>query len=125
MGASLYYSFTSYDLLSSPRWVGLANYRFLFTEDPLFWQAVRNTLWIVVIGVPLRLAFAIFTAMLLTAKPARGQALPHALLPADAGAAGGRGARVRRLPEPRHRARRPGARGRRQLPAPLWFQDPA
>jgi len=52
MGASLYYSFTSYDLLSSPRWVGLANYRFLFTKDPLFWQSVRNTLWIVAIGVP-------------------------------------------------------------------------
>ena len=43
MLASLYFSFTHYDLLSEPRWVGLANYRFMFTSDPLFWLAMRNT----------------------------------------------------------------------------------
>jgi multiple sugar transport system permease protein len=68
MIASLYYSFNSYDGLSSERWVGLANYRFMFTKDPFFWTSVRNTLWIVLIAVPIQLAFAMGTAMLLTAK---------------------------------------------------------
>ena len=42
---SVYLSFNHYDLLSPPRWVGLANYRYLFTVDPQVWPAVRNTLW--------------------------------------------------------------------------------
>ncbi len=71
MIASLYYSFTKYDLLSSPISNGIENYKFMFTRDPLFWLAIRNTVWIIVIGVPLRIAFAIATAWLLT-KPKRG-----------------------------------------------------
>jgi multiple sugar transport system permease protein len=71
MMASLYFSFTSYDLLRSPEWVGLDNYRFMFTEDPFFWQSVRNTLWIIVLAIPIRIAFAMFTAYMLT-KPKRG-----------------------------------------------------
>src|SRR5258707_11692938 len=63
--ASLYFSFTHYDLLSSPQWVGLANYRFMFA-DPLFWQSLRNTLWMVVFATPLQVAFAIRCALVLT-----------------------------------------------------------
>ena len=66
MVASLYYSFNHYDLLSSPRWIGLKNYRYLIEDDPFFWQAVRNTAWMVVIGLPLRLFWALLTATLLT-----------------------------------------------------------
>ena len=55
---SAYLSFTSYDLLSSPRWVGLGNYRYLFKEDPEIWTAVRNTLWLVAVLVPLQVLFA-------------------------------------------------------------------
>ncbi|TLF57602.1 carbohydrate ABC transporter permease [Nocardia cyriacigeorgica] len=40
---SLYLSFFSWDLFSAPRFVGLSNYRRLFTADPLFLIAVRNT----------------------------------------------------------------------------------
>ena len=78
---SLYYSFTHYDLISSPRWIGLDNYRLHVREadperpadqgDPYFGTAVRNTLWIIVFGLPLRIFFAIATAMLLT-RPKRG-----------------------------------------------------
>ena len=50
MVSSLYFSFTHYDLLGSPIWIGLENYTFMFTEDPLFWQAIRNTIWIIVVG---------------------------------------------------------------------------
>ena len=71
MFASLYYSFTNYDLLSAPRFVGLENYTFMFTKDPQFWQAMRNTLWIIAVGLPLEISFAMLTAMLLT-RPRRG-----------------------------------------------------
>jgi multiple sugar transport system permease protein len=72
MVASLYFSFTHYDLLSSPRWIGLANYKYMLRDDPFFWQAVRNTAWMVCIGLPLRLFWALLTATLLT-QPVRGQ----------------------------------------------------
>jgi multiple sugar transport system permease protein len=71
MLASLYFSFTNYDLLTQPHLVGFANYRFMFTQDPQFWQAMRNTIWIIGFGVPLRIGFAILTASLLT-RPRRG-----------------------------------------------------
>ena len=38
---SAYLSFTHYDLLGSPRWIGLANYRFLFTKDQTVWPSVQ------------------------------------------------------------------------------------
>jgi multiple sugar transport system permease protein len=69
--SSFYFSFTHYDLLSTPIWTGLDNYKFMFTKDQFFWIAVRNTIWIIVFGLPLRIAFAIFTAWLLT-RPRRG-----------------------------------------------------
>jgi len=68
MVASLYFSFTHYDLLNSPRWIGLANYKYMLENDPFFWQAVRNTAWMIVIGLPLRLFWALMTATLLTMK---------------------------------------------------------
>ena len=66
MVSSLFFSFTNYSLLSPPRWVGFQNYIFMFTKDPLFWLAFRNTIWIILVGIPLRITFAIFTAWLLT-----------------------------------------------------------
>ncbi len=71
MVSSLYFSFTHYDLLGSPQWVGFANYKYMFTEDILFWKAIRNTVWFIVVAVPLQIAFAILTATLLT-KPRKG-----------------------------------------------------
>ena len=65
MLSSLYFSFTKYSLLEQPVWLGFQNYSFMF-RDPLFWQAFRNTIWIIVVGVPLRIVFGIFTAWLLT-----------------------------------------------------------
>ena len=63
---SVYLSFTHYDLLSPPRWIGLANYRYLFGSDPQVWPAIKNTLWIIVIAVPLQVIFAFSMALLLT-----------------------------------------------------------
>jgi multiple sugar transport system permease protein len=61
-----YLSFTSYDLLNSPRWVGLGNYRFLLGEDAQIWPAVRNTLWLIAFAVPLQIMFAFGVALMLT-----------------------------------------------------------
>ena len=71
MLSSLYFSFTRYSLLSSPEWIGTQNYTFMFTKDPYFWLAMRNTVWVIAVGVPSRIVFGIFTAWLLT-LPRRG-----------------------------------------------------
>jgi multiple sugar transport system permease protein len=71
MLATLYFSFTKYDLFSAPVPIGFRNYVFMFTKDPHFWKAVTNTLWIIAFGLPLRVVFSIITAWLLT-KPRKG-----------------------------------------------------
>jgi len=71
MVASLFYSFTRYDILSPPQWVGLLNYRYMFTKDPYFWTAVGNTVWMIVLGVPIKVLFSVVTAVILT-RPRKG-----------------------------------------------------
>jgi multiple sugar transport system permease protein len=63
---SAYLSLHSYDLLSPPRWVGLANYRYLFNDDPEVGTAIKNTLWLIGIAVPLQVMFAFGVAVMLT-----------------------------------------------------------
>jgi multiple sugar transport system permease protein len=48
-----------------PEWVGLANYRRM-GEDPYLLQSIRNTLWLVVVFVPVRIISAIGLSMLLS-----------------------------------------------------------
>jgi len=60
-----YFSFTHYDLLSSPRWLGLANYEYLFNGDQRIWPAVSNTLWLIGVAVPLNVLFALGVALML------------------------------------------------------------
>ncbi|KFL29517.1 ABC transporter permease [Devosia riboflavina] len=62
---SLYLSFTSYNLLSPPVWVGLENYVRLFTADAKFWASMRVTFVFVILSVPLKLSFALAIAILL------------------------------------------------------------
>jgi multiple sugar transport system permease protein len=66
LGMNVYLSLNHYDLLNPPRWIGLANYRYAFTEDPNLWPAIKNTLWIIVVGVPLQMLFAFGLATMLT-----------------------------------------------------------
>jgi multiple sugar transport system permease protein len=63
---SAYLSLHAYDLLSPPRWVGFANYRYMFGTDEQIWPAVANTLWIIAVAVPLQVAFAIGISIMLT-----------------------------------------------------------
>ncbi|MGW6496871.1 carbohydrate ABC transporter permease [Nonomuraea angiospora] len=69
--ASLALSFTDFDLLTSPSFVGLDNYARMLTDDPHFVNAVRVTLIYVVFSVPLSGAFALLVAVLLN-RPVRG-----------------------------------------------------
>ncbi|HEX7712450.1 MAG TPA: sugar ABC transporter permease [Bacillota bacterium] len=50
---SLYLSLTKYDIISSPEFIGLKNYRFLFTMDDLFYKSLANTLYMVFIALPI------------------------------------------------------------------------
>jgi multiple sugar transport system permease protein len=74
---SLYLSFTNYDVLSdweSMEWVGLENYRTMFTEDPSFWHAVQTTLVFALVATPLKLPAALGVALLLN-RPFSGAGL--------------------------------------------------
>jgi multiple sugar transport system permease protein len=65
MLASLDLSFTDYDALSSPHWIGLANYQRMFTDDPTFIKSLVVTGIYVGVGVPLELAVALAVAVAL------------------------------------------------------------
>ena len=72
MVVSFYYSFTIYHSRRAPDWVGLQNYKVLFTDDK-FWIALSNTMYMVAIAVPLGLFASFLCAVLLNLK-VRGQA---------------------------------------------------
>lgn len=68
MAAALLLGFTDFDIyalgrLDRLRWVGLENYRRLLA-DPLFWQALVNTAYFVVLGGPLSVLVSLGTALL-------------------------------------------------------------
>jgi multiple sugar transport system permease protein len=76
--AALVLSFTDFDLyaladLGNVRFVGFGNYLRLL-ETPLFWRALGNTLFFVVIGVPTSLGLSLGSALLLDARLARFKA---------------------------------------------------
>ncbi len=66
--ASLYISFTTYDMIGAPKFIGLKNYIILFTNDEVFWQSLYNTFYHVLISVPLGLVVGISLALLLNNK---------------------------------------------------------
>jgi len=67
MIASLYYSFTEYDILTPAKWIALKNYTKLFT-DPLFWQSMKVTLQFALLALPLNLIIGYLLAVLLNQK---------------------------------------------------------
>jgi multiple sugar transport system permease protein len=121
---SAYLSFNHYDLLSPPRWVGLANYRYLFTVDPQIWTAIKNTLWLIAIMVPLQVLFAFgMASMLARAKSGAGVFRTIFYLPALAPPVAATLAFVFIL----NPATGPvnTILGHLGVQGPLWFQDPA
>ncbi len=61
-------SFTQYDIIDPPVWVGMDNYRDLFGDDPLFQKSLGVTLWFAVLAVPMRVGFALMIAHVLNFK---------------------------------------------------------
>ncbi|MGO3886417.1 MAG: carbohydrate ABC transporter permease [Mycetocola sp.] len=62
--ASLYLSFTDYNLLQPPEWSGLANFTEMF-GDARFWNSLKVTMIYVFLGVPLQLGLALLLAIFL------------------------------------------------------------
>ena len=76
--AALLMSLTDFDIyaladLRNLRFVGLSNYVQLL-QTPLFWQAFGNTLYFVVVGVPLSIGVSLGAALLLHSRLARFKA---------------------------------------------------
>lgn len=66
--ASFYYSFTSFELIGSPKWLGLDNYVNAFTKDDLFWTSLGRTFTFTGIYVPATIIGALLLAILLNQK---------------------------------------------------------
>jgi multiple sugar transport system permease protein len=62
--ASLWLSFTQYNILTPPQWIGLENYSRMF-EERLFWQALRVSSIYSLVSVPLGLTLSLGLAVLL------------------------------------------------------------
>jgi|EP01037_Dinobryon_pediforme_P005933 multiple sugar transport system permease protein len=75
---SLYLSFTKYDLVNDPQWIGMGNYVRIFSADPKFRTAMKVTFTYVFLSVPLKLGFALAIAMMLN-KGLRGLPIYRAL----------------------------------------------
>ena len=66
---SIYYSFTYYNILEPPRFVGMQNYVNLFLQDEVFMTAIKNTLVIAVITGPIGYILAFLFAWFINELP--------------------------------------------------------
>ncbi|MEW2583855.1 carbohydrate ABC transporter permease [Streptomyces virginiae] len=64
--STLYFSFTRYDGFRRPAFNGLDNWNYVLTDYPLFWPAMRNTLWLVLVMVTCRVVFGLGVGLLIT-----------------------------------------------------------
>jgi multiple sugar transport system permease protein len=62
---SIYLSFTRYNIITPPHWVGPANYHVLLTGDPLFWKALSVTFQYALFALPLGIVAGVALALLL------------------------------------------------------------
>jgi len=65
---TLFLSFTSYNLINPPKWIGLINYKIMFFLDPSFWKAIGNTFFYVFGSVFLKVLISLVFAVLLSKK---------------------------------------------------------
>ncbi|MEV8374830.1 sugar ABC transporter permease [Kribbella sp. NPDC056861] len=66
LASTVYFSFMKYDGFTPPVWTGLKNWTYVFTDYPFFWPALRNTLWLVIVMVTLRVVFGLGIGLLIT-----------------------------------------------------------
>ena len=64
VGASIFYSFCDYDVLSSPVWVGGLNYRDMLTDE-VFLKSLKNTFYYSAVSLPLGMILSLLVAVLL------------------------------------------------------------
>ena len=64
---SVYYSLTDFNMFQPPRFVGLGNYKALFT-DPKFYKSLWNTVYLTIFATPICMAVALLLAVLLNQK---------------------------------------------------------
>lgn len=67
--ASIYFSFTYYNILESPRFIGLQNYIALILEDDIFLTSIKNTMMIAIITGPLGYILSFLFAWLINELP--------------------------------------------------------
>lgn len=67
IGMSLYYSFTKFNVVQDPQWIGLQNYQSIL-KDPYVKAAIRNTLIYTVLVVPLTTVLSMMIAALITSR---------------------------------------------------------
>ena len=63
--ATLFYSFTNFDLINDPTFAGFSNYIHLLSKDPLVWKALSNTVWLTIAVTIGRVGFGLFVALVL------------------------------------------------------------
>lgn len=63
--ASIFLSFTRYDVISTPVWVGAANYKQLFAGDPIFWKSLAVTFKYAMVAIPVGIVTGVALALLL------------------------------------------------------------
>lgn len=68
LGSSFYYSFTRYDILRDPIFIGLTNYQEILFKDAIFQKVMGNTLYYVALGSPLYVIAAFLLANMLNTK---------------------------------------------------------
>jgi multiple sugar transport system permease protein len=68
MIASIIISFTKWDIISPPVWIGFDNYKDLFFDDPLFWKSMKVTVIFTFVLVPIQLTLSLLVAILLNQK---------------------------------------------------------
>ncbi|MFU0799818.1 MAG: sugar ABC transporter permease [Xylanivirga thermophila] len=71
--SSFFYSLTNYNFFKDPDFIGLKNYAELF-KDTKFYLSLKNTFYMVLVGVPVKLIYSLFMAMLLN-KEVKGQSI--------------------------------------------------
>ncbi|MFI1754453.1 carbohydrate ABC transporter permease [Streptomyces sp. NPDC020571] len=64
--STVYFSLMKYDGFGVPEFRGLENWAYVFRDYPLFWPALRNTLWLVLVMVTCRVAFGLGVGLLIT-----------------------------------------------------------
>jgi multiple sugar transport system permease protein len=63
--ATVYFSFMKYDGFTPPVWTGIGNWSYVFHVYPFFWPALRNTIWLVLVVVTLRVLFGLAVGLLI------------------------------------------------------------